>query len=85
MGFNSAFKGLKYYQNKVVSVKHNLIYSLITIRLATCFDPTGSSSGLLFEPINVRKLLTFLGSQQMFTKINVKGSCPMTYNILKIL
>jgi len=29
------------YQNRVVSVKHNLIYSLITIILATCFDPTG--------------------------------------------
>jgi len=24
------------YQNRVMSVKHNLIYSLITIRLATC-------------------------------------------------
>ena len=23
--------------------KHNLIYSLITIRLSTCFDPVGSS------------------------------------------
>jgi len=52
------------YQNRVVSVKHNLIYSLITIRVATCFNPTGSSSGLLYEPINVRKLRTFLGSQQ---------------------
>jgi len=52
------------YQNRVVSAKYNLIYSLISIRLATCFDPTGSSSGLLYEPINVRKLRTFLGSQQ---------------------
>jgi len=34
-----------------VSVKHNLIYSLIIIKLATCFDPTGSSSGLHYEPI----------------------------------
>jgi len=52
------------YQNRVVSIKHNLIYSLITIRLAMCFDPTGSSSDLLNEPVNVRKLRTFLGSQQ---------------------
>jgi len=50
-----------------VSVKHNLIYSLITIRLATCFDPTESSSGFLYEPVNVRKLRTFLGSQQCFS------------------
>jgi hypothetical protein len=28
------------YQNRVVSVKHNNL--LITIRLVTCFDPTGS-------------------------------------------
>jgi hypothetical protein len=52
------------YQNRVVSVKHNLIYSLITIRLATSFNPTESSSGLLHEPINVRKLYTVLESQQ---------------------
>jgi hypothetical protein len=52
------------YQNKLGSVKKNLIYSLITIRLATCFDPTGSSSGLLYKPINVRKLRTSLRSQQ---------------------
>ena len=47
-----------------VSIKHNLIYSLITIRLATRFDPIGSSSGLHYEPINVRKLPTSLGSQR---------------------
>jgi len=52
------------YYNRVVSVKHYLIYSLITIRLATCFDPTGSSSGLHYEPVDVRKLRTSLGSQQ---------------------
>ena len=45
------------YQNRVVSIKHNLIYSLITIRLATCFDPTGSSSGILYEPVNLFNLL----------------------------
>jgi len=38
------------HQNRVVCVTNNLICSLITIRLATCFDPTGSSSDLLFEP-----------------------------------
>jgi hypothetical protein len=52
------------YQNRVVSVLYNLIYSLITIRLATCFEPTGSSSDLLYEAVNVRKLRTSLGSQQ---------------------
>jgi len=50
------------YQNSIVSVKHNLIFPLITIRLATCFDPTGSLSGLLYEPINVRSFLTLIGS-----------------------
>jgi len=52
------------YHNTVVSIKHNLIYSLIIIRLVTCFDPTGSSSGLHYEPANVRKLRTSLGFQQ---------------------
>jgi len=32
-----------------VSVKHNWF---IMIRVATCFDPTGSSSGIHYEPIN---------------------------------
>ena len=41
---------------------NQLIYSLIIIRLATFFDPVGSSSGL------IRKLRTFFGSQTMFTK-----------------
>ena len=36
-------------------------------RLATCFDPGGSSSSLHYEPIDIRKLRTFLGSQTMFT------------------
>ena len=30
-----------------------MIYSLIAIKLATCFDPTGSSSGLHNEPIKL--------------------------------
>jgi len=56
------------YWNRVVSVKHNLIYSLITIRLATGFDPVGLSSGLHYEPTNVGKLRTFLESQQCLQK-----------------
>jgi hypothetical protein len=51
-------------QIRLVFVKHNLIYSLITIRLATYFDPRGSLSGLLYEPINVGKLRKLLRSQQ---------------------
>jgi len=35
----------------IVSVKHNLVYSLIIIKLATCFDPIGSSSDLHYEPV----------------------------------
>jgi hypothetical protein len=62
------------YQNRVASVKPNLIYSLITIRLTTCFDPVGSSSGLLHEPINVRKLRTFLGSQNVRNILTLIGS-----------
>jgi len=31
----------------------NTIYSLISIKLATCFDPMGPSSGLHYEPINL--------------------------------
>ena len=38
---------------KKVSVKHDLIYSLITTTLASCFDSVGSSSGLHYEPVNV--------------------------------
>jgi len=46
-----------------VSVKHNLIHSLIITKLATCFEPVGSSSGLHYEPLNVKKLRKSLGSQ----------------------
>ena len=58
-----------------------LIYSLIIIRLATCFHHTGSSSGLRYEPIDIRKLRTFLGSQTMFTKDRYKRSvcCWLTF------
>jgi len=31
--------------------------------MATRFDPTGSSLGLLYEPSNVKKLSTLLESQ----------------------
>jgi len=65
-----------------VSVKHNFVYSLIIVELATCFDPRGSSSGLHYEPSNVRKLRTSLGSQQCLQKINIKSSCLMTYSML---
>jgi len=40
---------------------------LFIIRVTTCFDPTGSSSGLQYEPNNVKKLHKFLGSQTVFT------------------
>ena len=64
MGFNSGFKGLKYDSIR----QTQLIYSLIIIRLATCFDPVRLSSGLHYEPVDIRKLRTFFGSQTMFTK-----------------
>jgi hypothetical protein len=54
--------------------KRNLIYYLILF--ATCFDPLKSSSGLHYEAINVKKLRTFLGSQQYLQKINISASCP---------
>jgi hypothetical protein len=42
------------------------VFVSITIRLATCFDPTGLSLGFLYEPItrNIGKLRTFVGFQQ---------------------
>jgi len=61
----------------------NTIYSFI-IRVATCFDPTGSLSGLHYEPINVKNLRTFLGSQTMFTIVKyekfVSNGKPDTNN-----
>jgi len=59
------YKGLLKYDN---IHQTQLIFSLTVIRLATCFDPAGSSSGLHYEPIDIRKLRTFLGSQTMVTK-----------------
>ena len=32
----------------------HLVYYFIIIRVATCFDPIGSSSGLHYEPVNYR-------------------------------
>jgi hypothetical protein len=55
------------FLNRIVSVKHNFVCSLIIVELATCFDPAGSSSGLyvnqvmlenyvhLWDPIDVYK------------------------------
>jgi len=44
----------------------NTTYLLFIFRLATCFDPTGSSSGLHSNQEMFRKLRIFLGSQTMF-------------------
>jgi hypothetical protein len=74
---------LETIKNRIVSLKHNLTYSLITIRLATCFDPIGSSSGLHYKPFNVKRLRTSLGSQQCLQKMNAKGSCPMSFIFCK--
>jgi len=49
-----------------MSIKHNLIYSLIIVKLATCFDSIGSSSGLHYEPINVKRLRTSQRCTQSF-------------------
>jgi hypothetical protein len=57
--------------NKMVSAKHN---RFIVIKAATCFDPTGSSSGLHYEP-TTKKLRTFLGSEIMFTNNNYMQFC----------
>jgi len=47
------------YQNRVLSVRHKLIYSLIIIRSATCFNPVGLSSGLhCWDPKDVHSFLT---------------------------
>jgi len=32
----------------------HLVYYFIIIRVATCFDPIGSSSGLHYEPVNYK-------------------------------
>ena len=67
-----------------VSIKHNLIYSLITIRLATYFDPVGSSSGLHYKPVNplnaelypICHLLALLGAHHILhvsgVRVNVR-------------
>jgi len=40
------------------------------IRVATCFEPTGSSSGLHYEPVNC-KAAYILGIPTMFTSNNL--------------
>jgi len=42
------------YQNRLVSVKHNLIYSLITIRLATYFDLQTGRSRVRFPMVSLQ-------------------------------
>ena len=37
--------------NRIVSVKHNFVYLLFTVELATRFDPAGSSSGLYVNQV----------------------------------
>jgi len=53
--------------------------------VATCFDPTGSSSGLHYEPVNVKKLRTFLGSQTMFTIVKYENFVTDGKNIQYIM
>jgi hypothetical protein len=38
---------------RIVSVKHNFVYSLIIVEFATCFDPAGSSSGLYVSQVMI--------------------------------
>jgi hypothetical protein len=47
------------YKDKCKSVR---VQCIGTIRLATSFDHVGLSSGLYYEPVNVRKLRTSLVS-----------------------
>ena len=54
------------YTTRIRQYPSNTTY-LFIIRVSTCFDPTGSSSGLHYEPVDVKKLRTFMGSQTMFT------------------
>ena len=50
-----------------------LNYLLITIKLATCFDPIGSSSGPQYEPINDKKTAYIFGIPIIFTKDEFKS------------
>jgi len=42
---------LREFIKRIVSVKHNFVFSLIIVELATCFDPAGSSSGLYVNQV----------------------------------
>jgi len=61
------------------SLKYNsiretqLIYSFIIIRLATCFDPAGSSSGLHYKPVALENCINSWETKQCLQKINMKG------------
>jgi hypothetical protein len=68
------------YQNKAVSVKHNLIYSLITITLATCFDPVGSSLGLHYEPT----VDDVLPSQAIIKQRDLDANCTFCINTITV-
>ena len=45
--------------NNKIYHQHNLVYYFVIIRVATCFDPTGSSSGLHYEPVNYKAAYSF--------------------------
>ena len=65
------------YQNRVVSVKHNLIYPLITIRFATYFDPNSNLTVInhLKPELNpICYLLALLGAHHFLhvSRIRVK-------------
>jgi len=47
--------------------------------LATFFDPMGSSPGLHYEPVNVKRQHTSLESQQCLQKMNDIGHEPFTF------
>jgi hypothetical protein len=69
----------------IVSVKHNLIYSIIIIKLATCFDHIGSSSSLHYEPINVKKTAYIFGIPIVFTKDEKIGHEHFTLIFINII
>jgi hypothetical protein len=62
----------------IVVVKRNLVYSLIIVKLATCFDSVGLLSGLHYEPINIIKLRTSLRSQQCWDPKDVRSFLTLT-------
>ena len=61
----------------------NLFVSLIIVELGTRFDPAGSSSGLYYEPSNVRKLCTSFGCKQLRISQGRKQFSNITWFIMK--